>query len=158
MASTGFALAAAAVVGQNLGAIRPDRARRAGWLTMGYALAIATAAALAFLAFPETLMGVFTRDAAVIADGQSYLRIIALSELAMAVEIVLEGAMGGAGFTFQPMVWSTSLTAARIPLGAWFAGAFGVTGVWWAISLTGIGRGVAMALLWRANRWQHARV
>lgn len=158
MASTGFALAAAAVVGQNLGAVRPDRARRAGWLTTGYALAIATAAAVAFLAFPETLMGVFTRDAAVIADGQSYLRIIALSELAMAVEIVLEGAMGGAGFTVQPMVWSTGLTAARIPLGAWFAGVFGVTGVWWAISLTGIGRGVAMALLWRADRWRHARV
>ena len=80
------------------------------------------------------------------------------AELAMAVEIVLEGAMGGAGFTLQPMLWSTGLTAARIPLGAWFAGAFGLAGVWWAISLTAMGRGVAMALLWRGGRWQAARV
>ena len=45
----------------------------------------------------------------------------------MAVEIVLEGAMGGAGFTLQPMLWSTALTAARIPLAAWLAGALGVS-------------------------------
>jgi putative MATE family efflux protein len=158
MASTGFALAAAAVVGQNLGAVRPDRARRAGWLTTGYAVVIAAAAAIAFLAFPETLVSVFTSDPTVIVDGGSYLRIIAVAELAMAVEIVLEGAMGGAGFTIQPMLWSTCLTAARIPLGAWFAGAFGLAGVWWAISLTAMGRGIAMALLWRGNRWQTARV
>jgi MATE family, multidrug efflux pump len=158
MAATGFALAAAAVVGQNLGAVRPDRARRAGWLTTAYATAIAAVAAVAFLAFPETLVSVFTSDRAVIAAGESYLRIIALAELGMAVEIVLEGAMGGAGFTLQPMLWSTCLTVARIPLGAWFAGAFGLAGVWWAISLTAMGRGVAMAILWREERWQSARV
>jgi putative MATE family efflux protein len=158
MAATGFALAAAAVVGQNLGAVRPDRARRAGWLTTGYALVAASLPAIAFLAFPDALVGIFTRDPAVIANGGSYLRIIAVAELAMAVEIVLEGAMGGAGFTLQPMLWSTCLTAARIPLGAWFAGAFGLAGVWWAISLTAMGRGVAMALLWRSERWREARV
>ena len=158
MAATGFALAAAAVVGQNLGAARPDRARRAGWLTTGYALAASALPAIAFLAFPDTLVSVFTSDPTVIADGGSYLRIIAVAELAMAVEIVLEGAMGGAGFTLQPMLWSTCLTVARIPLGAWFAGAFGLAGVWWAISLTAMGRGIAMALLWRGERWREARV
>jgi len=158
MASTGFALAAAAVVGQNLGAARPDRARRAGWLSTGYALVAGGVAAVAFLAFPETLMSVFTNSGEVVADGASYLRVIAFAEIAMAVEVVLEGAMGGAGFTFQPMLWSVALTAARIPLGAWLAGAFGVVGVWWAISLTAVGRGVAMATLWRRERWQTARV
>ncbi len=49
-------------------------------------------------------------------------------------------------------------TAARIPLGAWLAGLFGVAGIWWAISLTAIGRGVAMALIWRGGRWQRSRV
>jgi putative MATE family efflux protein len=158
MASTGFALAAAAVVGQNLGAGLPARARRAGWLTMGYALVAGGVAAIAFLVFPEALLGVFTSSAAVIADGASYLRIIAISELAMAVEIVLEGAMGGAGFTLQPMLWSVGLTTARIPVGAWLAGALGLPGVWWAISLTSLGRGAAMAFLWRSERWQSARV
>ena len=158
MAATGFALAAAAVVGQNLGAGRPDRARFAGWLTMSYALVAGGIAAIAFLAFPEALLSVFTNSPAVIADGASYLRIIAFAELAMVVEIVLEGAMGGAGFTLQPMFWSVGLTAARIPIAAWLAGAFGLPGVWWAISLTALGRGGAMALLWRGERWQSVRV
>lgn len=158
MASTGFALAAAAVVGQNLGAGRGDRARRAGWLTMAYAAVAGSLAAVAFLAFPEALIGIFTSSPEVVANGSSYLRIIAVAEIAMTVEIVLEGAMGGAGFTLQPMLWSTGLTALRIPLAAWFAGALGVSGVWWAISLTALARGVAMAMLWRGERWQAVRV
>jgi len=158
MAATGFALAAAAVVGQNLGAGRPDRARRAGWLTTGYAAVAGGVAAAAFLAFPEPLVGVFTSSPEVVSDGASYLRIIAVSQIAMALELVLEGAMGGAGFTVQPMLWSVTLTAARIPLAAWLAGAFGLAGVWWAISLTALGRGLAMALLWRRERWRTARV
>jgi len=158
MTATGFALAAAAVVGQNLGAGRPDRARFAGWLTMSYALVAGGIAAIAFLAFPEALLSVFTSSPAVIADGASYLRIIAFAELAMVVEIVLEGAMGGAGFTLQPMLWSVGLTAARIPIAAWLAAAMGLPGVWWAISLTALCRGGAMALLWRGERWQSVRV
>ena len=158
MAATGFALAAAAVVGQNLGAGRPDRARRAGWLTTGYAAVAGGVAAAGFLAFPEPLVGVFTSSPEVVSDGASYLRIIAVSQIAMALELVLEGAMGGAGFTVQPMLWSVTLTAARIPLAAWLAGAFGLAGVWWAISLTALGRGLAMALLWRRERWRTARV
>lgn len=158
MAATGFALAAAAVVGQNLGAARPDRARRAGWLATGYAVVAGSLAAIVFLAFPETLVSVFTSSPEVIADGASYLRIIAVAEIAMAVELVLEGSMGGAGFTLPPMLWSVSLTAARIPLGAWLAAGYGVTGVWWAISLTGVSRGVAMALLWHGERWQSVKV
>jgi len=158
MAATGFALAAAAVVGQNLGAARPDRARRAGWITTGFALTAGSLAAIAFLAFPEALVSVFTSSPEIIADGASYLRIIAVAEIAMAVEIVLEGAMGGAGFTLQPMLWSVCLTAARIPLGAWLAGAYGLVGVWWAISLTGVCRGIAMAMLWSGERWQSVRV
>jgi putative MATE family efflux protein len=156
--AVGFALASAAIVGQNLGAGRPDRARRAGWLTTGYACGIAAFVMLAFLLAPERLVAVFTRDADVIRVGASYLRIIAVSEVTMALELVLEGSLGGAGYTVAPMLWSGSLTASRIPLGAWLSGLLGVAGVWWAISVTAIGRGLAMAALWRGGRWQHARV
>jgi putative MATE family efflux protein len=156
--AVGFALASAAIVGQNLGAGRVDRARRAGWLTTGYACGIAAFVMLAFLLAPERLVAVFTRDADVIRVGASYLRIIAVSEVTMALELVLEGSLGGAGYTVAPMLWSGSLTAARIPLGAWLSGLLGVAGVWWAISVTAIGRGLAMAALWRGGRWQHARV
>ncbi len=153
----GFGLASAAIVGQNLGAGRPDRARRTGWLTATYACLVASVGALAFLLFPEGLVSVFSSDPAVIAEGASYLRIIAVAEITMGLEIVLEASLGGAGFTVQPMLWSGSLTASRIPLAAWLAGLLGVAGVWWAISLTAMGRGLAMAALWRGGRWRHAR-
>jgi len=155
--AVGFGLASAAIVGQNLGAGRPDRARSAGWLSARYACMAAAIPALSFLVMPETLVSVFSHDPGVIAAGASYLRIIALAEITMALEIVLEGSLGGAGFTVEPMLWSGSLTAARIPLAAWLAGVFGVAGIWTAISVTALGRGVAMAMLWRSGRWRRSR-
>jgi len=158
MVATGFALASAALVGQNLGAQRPDRARRAAWLTTGFATTVGIAAALAFIAFPGYLVGVFTRDPGVVAAGASYLRIMSIVQVTMGCEIVLEGALAGAGFTLQPMLWMALFTAARIPLAAWLVGALGVAGVWWAISVTAVAKGVAMALLWRGDAWQRAGV
>ncbi len=155
--AVGFGLASAAIVGQNLGAGRPDRARTAGWLSARYACAAAALPALAFLVAPTSLVGVFSRDPGVIAAGASYLRIIAVAEITMALEIVLEGSLGGAGFTVEPMLWSGSLTASRIPLASWLAGRFGVAGIWWAISLTAAGRGIAMTALWRSGRWRRGR-
>jgi MATE family, multidrug efflux pump len=158
MAATGFGLAAAALVGQNLGAGRPDRARTAGWTTALYAAGLGAIPALAFVVFPDALVGIFTSDQAVVADGAMYLRALAMAQISMGFEIVLETALGGAGFTVIPMLWSGALTAARIPLAAWFAGPFRVAGIWWTIGLTAVARGVAMALLWRGDRWQRIRV
>ena len=158
MASTGFGLAAAALVGQNLGAGRPDRARAAGWTTAWYAAALGAIPGLAFVAFPEALVGIFTSDPTVVLNGAMYLRAMAVAQLSMGFEIVLESALGGAGFTVVPMLWNGALTAARIPFAAWLAGPFGVAGIWWTIGLTAVSRGVAMALLWRGERWQRVRV
>lgn len=158
MVASGFGLASAAIVGQNMGAGRADRARRAGWLTAGYACATGAVVALAFLAFPEPMLGIFTRDPLVVADGVLYLRAMAAVQVSMGLEIVLESALGGAGYTIQPMIWSGLFTAARIPMAAWLAGAWGVQGVWWALGITAVARGVAMAVLWKNGNWQRARV
>ncbi len=154
----GFGLASAAIVGQNMGAGRVDRARRTAWLTAGYACVVAAVACVAFLVPPEPLVSVFSRDPSVIAVGASYLRIIAIAEITMALEIVFEASLGGAGFTLEPALWSGAMTASRLPLAAWLAGLFGVAGIWWTISLTAMGRGLAMALIWRGGRWQRSRV
>lgn len=154
MIGVGFGATAAAVVGQNLGARQVDRAERAGWITMGFAMVLATAMALASLAIPETLALVFTSDPTVVEETASYLRINALSQLLLPAEIVLEGALGGAGNTIPPMITSTVLSALRIPLAAWWATIWGPAGIWWAISVTAAGRGFAMMYLWRSGRWK----
>jgi Na+-driven multidrug efflux pump len=158
MVASGFGLASAAVVGQNIGAGRIDRARAAAWLTASYACAAGALGAIAFIAFPDVMVGVFVRDPAVIADGAMYLRAMAASQITMGLEIVLDASLGGAGYTVQPMLWNASITAARIPLAMWLAGVLGVAGVWWAIGVTSVARGVAMAMLWKGGRWERVRV
>ena len=154
----GFGAAAAAVVGQNLGAGRPDRAASAGWTTLWYASIPALGGAVAALVIPEQLAGLFTNDPEVIAVAVRYLRISAIAELTVCAEIVLEGALGGAGHTIPPMLTSTALTVLRIPLAWWAAGRWGADGIWWTISLTAAARGLAMIALWRAGGWKHKSV
>jgi len=154
MIGVGFGAATAAIVGQNLGAGRTERAEQAGWIATSYCTALGVAAFALELLMPRQFASLFTNDAAVIAEAVRYLRVAAVSQLAVCTEVVLEGALGGAGETVPPMVSSTLLTASRIPLAAWAAMRWGSIGIWWVISLTAMARGIAMALLWRAGRWK----
>lgn len=158
VAITGFTLAAAALVGQSLGARDEARARRAAWHTVGYALVVTCCTALAFFSFPQFFVRLFTRDAAVVADGTLYLRVIAVAQVGQTFELILEGALAGAGYTFWPMIWSSSLTFARIPLAAWWSARLGVAGIWLAISITAVLRGVMMVVLWLRGDWHHRTV
>jgi Na+-driven multidrug efflux pump len=158
MIAVGFGAATAAIVGQNMGAGRSDRAARAGWLSVGFCSMFGLAACVLELIFPEQFAGVFSQDPAVIAEGAKYLRIAAFSQLGICAEIVLEGALGGAGHTMAPMVTSTAITASRIPLAAWAAARYGSAGIWWTISLTALARAIGMMWIWRAGRWKHSSI
>ena len=158
MVGVGFGAAAAAIVGQNLGAKRPDRARRAGWIATGMATSLGLIGAVLEYTCAVPFARIFTHDAAVIAEGARYLRIGALSTTVAAAELVLEGALGGAGDTLPPMLTSTFLTAIRVPLAAWAATQWGTVGIWWVLSITAIGRGLAMMALWKWRRWELRKV
>ncbi len=158
IAISGFSLAASALVGQNLGAGQEARAREAVRLTVQYCLVVTVTTAIAFLTIPGTLVTLFTSDPGVIADGVLYLRVIAFAQIGQSFALILEGALAGAGYTFWPQIVSTSLTALRIPLAAWWSGLVGLLGIWLALSVTAILRGVAMIVFWRSGRWRRALV
>jgi putative MATE family efflux protein len=158
MIGVGFGAAAAAIVGQNLGARQPDRAARAGWLTLAMTGIPGVIACAALLAFPSVLAGLFSTDVAVVAEATRYLRAAAFAQLVVSGETVLEGALGGAGWTLPPMITSTVITLARVPLAAWAATTWGTTGIWWVISLTAIARALAMMVLWASGGWRRATV
>jgi len=158
IAISGFALAASALVGQNLGARQEARAREAVRLTVGYCLVVTVTTAVAFLLIPGRLVALFTHDAQVIKDGVLYLRVISFAQIGQSFELILEGALAGAGYTFWPQIVSTSLTAMRIPLGAWWSRGIGLLGIWLALSVTAISRGIAMIVFWKAGRWHAVRV
>ena len=155
LVAVGLAGAAATMVGQNLGAKRPDRAARAAWLCAGYSAGISLFAALGMFFSADALAAALAGDPAVAEAGAMYARVIALSLLGTALEVVLEGAFGGAGNTLPPMIISGGFTALRIPLGALLAGSgFGYAGVYWAISLTGLARGLTIAGWFARGRWK----
>ena len=158
MIGVGVAAAVAAIVGQSLGAGDTARAERAGWVSVGFVSVIGIAVFVAQSLWAEQLAGLFTSDRLVIAEGGRYLRIAAWSQLFITAEIVLEGALGGAGATFPPMITSTSITALRIPLALLSVARWGTSGLWWTISLTAVGRAVAMMALWRAGGWKRRSV
>ena len=158
MVGVGVGAAVAAIVGQSLGAGNADRAARAGWISVGYVSLGGIVVCALQLVFAERMATLFTSDALVIAEGARYLRIAAWSQLFITSEIVLEGALGGAGATLPPMLTSTAITAARIPLAILSVSRWGTEGLWWTISLTAAGRGIAMMALWRAGGWKRRSV
>ena len=158
IAISGFSLAASALVGQNLGAGQEGRAREAVRLTILYCLTVTVTTAIAFLVVPAQLVSLFTRDPDVIRDGVLYLRVIAFAQIGQSFELILEGALAGAGYTFWPQIVSTTLTSLRIPLAAWWSRVFGLLGIWVALSATAIARGIAMILFWRGGKWRVIKV
>jgi putative MATE family efflux protein len=154
----GFGAATAAIVGQSLGAGEVDRAARAGWIATALATVVGAIGALLELTYAPDFAALFTTDPAVIAESVRYLRIAAFSTVFIGSELVLEGALGGAGNTLPPMLSSTTFTAVRIPLAAWAATRWGTDGIWWTISLTAICRGLAMMVLWRGGGWRGKKV
>jgi putative MATE family efflux protein len=158
MAGVGFGAATAAIVGQNMGAGRTDRAERAGWISVAFCSVFGVLACVVELIIPERFAAVFSHDPAVIAEGARYLRIAALSQLGICAEIVLEGALGGAGATLPPMLTSTLITASRIPLAIWATERWGIVGLWWTICITALLRAVGMMLIWRSGRWKRSFV
>jgi putative MATE family efflux protein len=111
MFALGFARASAALVGQNLGAGRPARAARGAWLAAGVASAFALLMTAAFLAVPHALVALFVPEAGTVAEGGTYLRIVAISLLAT------EMGMGASG-----IYWAISATTVLkgILMAAWF--------------------------------------
>lgn len=156
--SVGMGAATAAIVGQSIGAGDVPRAARAGWTATGIVSFVGAIMALASVLFAEQFAAIFSADPAVIAEAARYLRIAAFSQLFLGAEVVLESAMGGAGWTLVPMLCSSSITLLRLPIGAWAAQQWGTTGLWWTLALTASARGVVMMLLWAWGRWRRTVV
>jgi Na+-driven multidrug efflux pump len=156
LVAAGFGLACEAIVGQNLGAGRSDRAARAAWLSSGLMVGFGALVSAAMLLAPGALIAVFTSDAEVVRAGVPYVRILALTQVFTGVELVLNGAFSGAGDTMPPMLISVTVSLLRLPLAWWCAVTLGLglPGLAWMISLTCAGRTVILALWFRRGAWR----
>jgi putative MATE family efflux protein len=100
----GLSGAAATMVGQNLGAQKPDRAVKAVYLTAFYNAVYMAFIAAIFIAFPHAIVSVFTTDPPVASAAVDCLRIVGYGNVGYAFGMVLVQAFNGAGDTVTPTI------------------------------------------------------
>jgi Na+-driven multidrug efflux pump len=159
--SWGMANAAATLVGQNLGAGRPDRAEQAVWRAALYNLFFLGATGLLFVAFANPIVRGFSEDATVVSYGSQALRIVSAGFLFYAYGMVLTQAFNGAGDTWTPTLINLfCFWLFEIPL-AWLLAkpvGLGPTGVFVAVLVGFSTMAVVSVVLFRRGRWKRVRV
>jgi putative MATE family efflux protein len=159
-AALGFSVAAGALVGQNLGAGKPERAARAAWTAAAVIAVFTGAVGVLFRWAPQELAGMFGGGADVAHAAAVYLAILAWSQPFMGVELVMDGCFSGAGNTLPPMAVQAPLTLLRYPVAYLLAvhTSLGVGGIWWAISGSSMLKCLLLVLWFRRGRWAKTRV
>lgn len=157
----GFAIAAATMVGQSIGAGKYTRAKLENWEANRLATFIMSAMGIVFFFFPYVLLRAFTSDEAVIDLGTVFLKIVALLQVPLALTMVLAGSLRGAGDTRFIMIATTiGMWGVRIPIafvaGYWLT--MGVFYVWLAMIADWTLRMVLMLWRYRSERWKSIRV
>jgi len=156
-----FAMAVATIVGQNLGAAKPERAERAGWQVAAVGSAMNALVGLTLIVFAVPIAHMMSNDPKVIEHSVHYLQIVGVSEPLVAAWLILFGAMRGAGYTRWPMIASTlCLIGLRLPLAAYLTVNLGLgpTGTWLAVSSTSILVGLIAIWRFRTGVWKHQKV
>jgi putative MATE family efflux protein len=159
--SFGLANAAATLMGQNLGARQPDRARQAVWTACRWNMVFLGIVGLLFFACADPLVSVFSRDPLVHPVGVSCLRIVSTGFLFYAFGMVLSQAFNGAGDTWTPTVinllcfWIVELPVAWI-LSYWIG--MGPRGAFWSIVVCHTLLAVVSALIFKRGRWSLQKV
>jgi Na+-driven multidrug efflux pump len=159
--SWGMSGAAATMVGQNLGAKKPERAERAVYVTAGFnAVYLVAIAVTVFFAAPM-VVSLFSTDVKVAAYAVDCLRIIGYGNLTYAFGMVMVQAFNGAGDTITPtMINVVSFWLCEIPL-SWFLAhhtSLGVNGVFTAIPISNTVMTVLSLVVFARGRWKLRKI
>lgn len=150
--------AVSSFIGQNFGAkkyLRILKGYRAS-LLLGISYAFLTSIIFIFLA--DELGQLFTNNTETIAITSSYLKIIGLSQIFMAMEMICNGVYTGIGLPKIPSAISIVFTLIRIPLALLLIPIFGLSGIWWSIAITTFVKGVLSIILFSViyrRKYQH---
>ncbi|HEY0658975.1 MAG TPA: MATE family efflux transporter [Pyrinomonadaceae bacterium] len=155
--SVGLSNAAATLVGQNLGAGKPERAEKSVWKASFINAAFLGAVGFIFIAFSNGIVGIFTEEASVLEYGATCLRIVSYGFVFYGFGMVFETAFNGAGDTWTPtylnlfVFWLFEIPLAYVL--AYHFG-FGASGVFWAITIAFSVLAIVSALLFKRGKWK----
>src|SRR5437588_5794833 len=159
--SWGLSNAAATLVGQNLGAKKPERAEQAVWRTGLYNMMFLGFVGIIFILFAEPMIRLFTQDTAVVPLGAACLRIVSYGNLGYAYFMVMIQAFNGAGDTLtHTIVNYFGFLLYAIPLAYWLAIPLKMhsNGVFFSIAIAESAMAAASAILFKQGRWKKQRI
>ncbi len=159
--SWGMSNAAATLVGQNLGANKPDRAERSVWVSAFINMLFLGFIAILFISYSEFRVRLITQESAVVAIGSECLKYISYGYLFYAYGMVMTQAFNGAGDTITPTIinffcfWLFEIPVAYVL--ALLLG-FGEKGVFIAIISAESLIGIVGIIVFRQGRWKKRKI
>ena len=155
--SWGIGNAAATLVGQNLGAEKPDRAEKSVWITGWVNTAFLSVFGVALWILAEPTLKIFTDEPDVIKAGAECLKIVAYSYPFFGFGMVVVQAFNGAGDTWTPTkINFFSFWILQIPLALWFGFklGFGPNGVYAGIAIAQASLAIVGGLWFKQGTWK----
>jgi putative MATE family efflux protein len=161
MPAMSFGSGAGVLVGQNLGAKKPERAERSAWLAVGLVEGFVIVVSLAMLIWSGPVVRLFNSDPALDAAATQFIHIAIAGWVLMGFMFVLMNCLQSAGDTIPTMIISivttwlvTILLSYLLPR---YTG-WGVIGIRWAMSASVVVAAVANVIYFRSGRWKTRRV
>ncbi len=159
--SWGLSNAAATLVGQNLGARKPQRAETSVYRTGFYNMLYLALVSIAFIFFPAPLVAIFTSEPQVVSTAVACLSIFGFAFISYGWGMVLMQAFNGAGDTLTPTVINfVAFWVFQIPI-AWLLAihySLGPRGAFWAVPAADLVVTVAAFTLFRKGKWKLQRI
>ncbi len=155
--SWGISNAAATLVGQNLGAKKPDRAEKSVWAVGKVNMASMGIISIILILFPSAFIRLFIDDPAVIVSGTLSLRILAYGFVMYGLGMVLVQALNGAGDTLTPTkINFFCFWVLEIPLAYFLALSLGIgeTGVYYSIVIAESAMTIAAVWYFKQGKWK----
>ncbi len=161
MPAIGIGVAAMTLVGQNMGAKKPDEAEVFAWDAAKLAAYLMAGIGLLFVAFPRFIFMIYTSDPAVIALGRTPLIFLGLTQAFGGISLVLEQSLQGAGNTRYVMLAEVLVCSLFYLPVAYLLGIrahLGITGAWLGELAYWITMSSLMAVKFRTGTWKSIRV
>lgn len=153
--------AAGALSGQNLGAQKPERAEKTGWLAVGLGTGLMVVISLAILIFADKVVRIFNQTPGVVELASTLIRIACINYIMIAPASVLTSCLNQVGDTMIPLIASlVTMWGIQLPLAYFLPKIFniGVFGVMWAMVTALSLRGIAYLIYYKTGKWKTRRV
>ncbi len=158
MPTFGLAIAAGTLVGQNLGANKPDRAERSGYLGAAWCTAVMFVMALIAFVFAPLLVATFNNDPNVVEIGTSFLRFTALALVFSGVWIGFSRSLSGAGDTVTPLKIAVVSAIIHVCVAVGLSATIGLEGVWISFLVGDCVGMILAAVCFRRGKWKYKKV